>query len=127
MVTLDPKALADHLLNLVYDKFVQLTDDGPTSIRRVTAAFLMTSEDKDLIGEEKPVTADPDLPVPPEPEPEPEPIKEEYPMAEEENYYSDEVDMANESGRKNSQLRIKKELTAMTEKKTDSTKPIKEN
>ena len=87
----------------------------------------MTSEDKDLIGEEKPVTANPDLPVPPEPEPEPEPIKEEYPMAEEENYYSDEVDMANESGRKNSQLRIKKELTAMTEKKTDSTKPIKEN
>ena len=58
----------------------------------------MTSEDKDLIGEEKPVTANPDLPVPPEPEPEPEPIKQEFPMAEEENYYSDEVDMANKSG-----------------------------
>ena len=92
-----PQALADHLLNLVYDKFFQLTEDGPTSVRRVTAAFLMTSEDKDLIGEEKPVTANPDLPVPPVPDPvpEPEPIKEEYPMAEEENYYSDEVDMAN--------------------------------
>ena len=33
----------------------------------------MTSEDKDLIGEEKAVTANPDLPVAPEPEPEPEP------------------------------------------------------
>ena len=52
----------------MYDKFHQLTDDGPTSIRRVTAAFLMTSEDKDLISEDKPLTATPDLPVSPEPE-----------------------------------------------------------
>ena len=58
------QALADHLLNLVYDKFVQLTDDGPTSIRRVTAAFLMSSEEKDLIGDQKPVVTKPDLPEP---------------------------------------------------------------
>jgi hypothetical protein len=38
------QALADHLLGLVYRKFYELTEDGPTSIRKVTAAFLMTSE-----------------------------------------------------------------------------------
>ena len=54
----------------MYDKFFQLTEDGPTSVRKVTAAFLMTSEDKDLISEDKAVTANPDLPVPPPPKPE---------------------------------------------------------